>query len=647
MPRRSKQRPSPASESPSVGPTTEEIEKDLNEAEEEAAGKNGSADEPEEEESDDDSEEAPPPDPTPEVRRGRRGRPAEATINVAAKGDAGQVRKALAAMTGVDQERASRAAADAREREEEIDEDADLFAELLQDPRHMVVVSREFPKVHRGVRTVGRCDKHHCPITLDSIKEDTFSRFGGRSFRVTVHPNTTTGEAKTIASIVIENPDGGIPLNGYGQPLVEEPVEMIDPVDPMLEDDPDPMARLDHALNQEVDMVTKVGKIKSARKLLKTLREDDDGNGHQRELAPQPDPRVAQLEKRITDMTVEQRQEKRMERLEALVIQALDGGAKKPAEDSSLKLLVAMMQSSDAKFQTMMTTFIPLLSGQGKKTDDLDSVLTRLAKVKEVLGGENPKVKSIESRIMEKMMDRFLDGDGGDGSVESGVVDVAKTAIKEGVPVIRALVDQRGAANHPAPTVDEFRKAVAEQAQKIVESPEFKEKLRKEWEDKGFIAKLPDKSAKNAGALPAPGAGKEKEVDPQEEQEDMDTPPSPASPNYDRKLAVDFVLDTMIEEMKTQDENGFIVGDIMDRLDDEILGGLLNVSSGEDLEKLIGAYADPAKLTQIKTAGQLDPAIKNWLSTVILGAQKSYRAALDEAKRKGEEAAKAAEAPKK
>jgi len=619
-PRRSRNPETPAGSPKSV-------DKELEDAEREAAESAGGSPVATEEEQA--QEEGEPQEESNGDERGTRRR-GKATVSVVARGDADAVREAMASMN-------QRPVAVAKETLTH--EDVDKFAGLLQNPRYMVVVSRLHPTSYLGVRCPVRLEKYPLPNTLDDICADIFRRFGGKRFKVAVHPNKTTGESVLIDAIAIENPDSDIPLH-EGEPIAEPPEEEVEAVDPTIVEDNDASAQLEKTINDQIKMTDRILKLKSSKRLLKELDntgEDDAGRTRRED---QSDERFRQLEERITIKNVEDRMEKRMDQLAGMIESlAKGGGAARGGDGESgmMKFMLQMQQNSQQQFQTMMTTMMGLLTSNNKKHDDLDSQLDRLSKLRNVFGEGDSRLKSIESKLLNVAFDRLLDG-GGDMGGEPE--DLGKVAIKELSPILKTFVEAKVAQAEAPPqgqiTQDQYKKHVQAEAQKIALG------IAKDWEQKGYLVKLPDNRglpAPKASPAPAPttqAPPPPKQEPPKEEEEEVDTPPSPQSPKYDRRAAVQFVLEVISEDIKTQNEDTYAVGDILDRLDDELLGGMLSISTGPELEALLAPHADPKLLEEIKAEAKKSPAAEEWLQKTILTAKSEYRKQVGNATHNGE-----------
>jgi hypothetical protein len=110
----------------------------------------------------------------------------------------------------------------------------------------------------------------------------------------------------------------------------------------------------------------------------------------------------------------------------------------------------------------------------------------------------------------------------------------------------------------------------------------------------------------------------------------VELPAQPGDMRYDRKYAVNFVLDSVRSEIlqgmptKSPDES-VVVGDALELLDDEILGEISKVETGDDLEKALGPWSDPAKIAAIKEAGSKDEATKSWLRRIFITISDNFK----------------------
>lgn len=586
-------------------------------------------------------EPAPPPpeaEEEPEAPRRPR-RSGGAQLHVVARGTAEDVRDAMSKM-------APPAAAPAPEEEEEPEVDDQKIVDLMNDPKNAVTVSRLYPRRWKREKCDTELETYRCPASIDDVTDDVFTRFGGKRFLVSIHPNTPTGKHKPLYGFAIENPEEDEPRFG------EEPQEtVVGATDPTLVPDNDPLAQLDKTLTDQIRMADKVLKLKGAKSIMKNLNEDE-GNGDKKGRAEgaEREERVRALEDRLGVSQLEGRIDRRLDRLENAIVTMAEGKKGGSSDDGLIRLIIAQMNSSDAKFQTMMQTMMTTLTSQGKRHDDMDSMLDRLSKLKSVFGSDDSRVKKIEETLLEMALDR-IEGGGG----ESDESDV-KYAVKQIVPLARTYIekklDEPSEGARRVPSEEEFKRLVKEEAMKLARG------MAEDWQKKGYLVKIPEKqgqqrvglpaaAAREKAGAPSPGAKSPSEThkkNPEVEiierhetppakegaqgAEEEELPAGPLSPAYDRKLAVNFVLDTILEEVDAGcPADGYTVGDIMDRLDDELLDGLRGVTTAEELERLIGPHADAAKVAEIKAKGK-NPDVKSWLTRVIVTAQDEFRSAV-------------------
>jgi len=575
-----------------------------------------------------------------------------AQVEVKAKGEAGAVRKALGRM-------AAEPAPEGRMTEGDID----AIAELLASPKHLVVVQRIYPRRWEGRRCDKKLDKFRCPITLDDLSDAVFEAYGGKRFNVDVHPNTPTGEFKeALVSFTIENPD-------TDEPYFPEDRPNLTGEDPTVVEDNDPMAMTEKLLEGKARMIGKRIEVREAKKALKELDDDDD----KPPAAPAPPTGDPALDKRLHGIEEENRRlrdqlerkdrddklESRFRGLEDL-IRDTSKGKQPPAQDNTL--LVEVIRSGDVKFTSMMNAIVAANKPQAPAFDR-KAMYEEMEQLKKVFGSDDNRVKRIEDRLFEFAMDHM-----GGGAAEE---DTVKVAIKELTPVLRTYVERKVDADIQAAgqggkrlTEEEIKKIQQEAAQKAAKE------LAEKWEREGVLVRVPQAGGKPAAPppppQPAPGTRTMVQVEPAnlegkpaagapqsaapaapvappaaqdnlpyEEVDGVKLPPSPQSPAYDRKRAVDFVLDTIIEDIgKGCPPDTFVVGDILDRLDDEILHDLLKISTGADLDALLRPWATPDKTAFIKKAGEED-TIKSWLTRIVVTAQDEYRRALAASEKRG------------
>lgn len=586
-------------------------------------------------------EEVPPAEEEEKPKKPRRGRRSGARVDVRMSGDASSVREAM--------ESYSPSSDEGEEPEGNPEEDGKIAA-ALADPKNFVMVHRLYPRRFDGRRVDRRVEQFRCPIPKEDIEEDICSRHGGKRYLATIHPNTPTGAAKTLASFFFENQDTDEPIfpDDEGNEGVEDDVNLLDrPVS-------DPLVEMEESINRQLRVQNKMSQLQQAKQMLADLKSEaragagSKKEGDDRVQALEDRLQLSQFERQIDGKisSLERHLEKMAERETRLASQKNGGDSL----SQMMPLFLQMMRSSDQKFQDMMTAFTANLSS--KRDEPKEDPLDRLIKMKTLLG-DNGKNSKIEDALMELAMER-LTGDRADAEEESDV----KYAVKQLVPVARSYIDRKLAAGdgQRAPTQEEFKQAVREEAMRItkntlgdmqqqgylVRTPQASDKKGISHDPKKKIG-APEKPPKQKpeGDTPRPHEHEVEEVDSRSEgreETDMNLPPSPQSPAYDRAKAVNFVLDSIVDDMDRCPEDSFVVGDIMDRLDDELLEQFLKISTGDELKALIKPYADPEKLKAVEEKGKGDRQ-KSWLTRMVVTAQDELRREWDAGTPQGAERA--------
>jgi len=262
--------------------------------------------------------------------------------------------------------------------------------------------------------------------------------------------------------------------------------------------------------------------------------------------------------------------------------------------------------------------------------------------MKNVFGHDDPRSRRLEDMAMDFFTERIMGENGGPDGEESDV----KYAVKQLVPVVKTFVDKKLAEGPvvEGPTKEQFAQAVQQETTRAIHGLIQQGKLKLVEHPPGLPAPHPkigapqEKRPAKPAEPPKEAAPKpEAQARPEEEEQMENVPPEPGSPNYNRKLAVDFVLDSILHDIDSGfPEDSFVVGDALDRLDDEILDQLLTVSSGEDLEKVVGPHCTPEKIQAIKDRGR-NPRVKTWLTRVITTIQDEYRREVESPEKPAEE----------
>jgi hypothetical protein len=551
----------------------------------------------------------------------------DAAIEVKVKGGAKAVRSAFSRMGGV---QARPAPAPQQQDDDAVDEaDAyqdealELVAKLLVDPRNKVSVIRTYPRRVNGRNCAVQVDEYPCPTTIEQIERDVFERFGGESYNLMVHPNSPAGRHKILAAYPITHPSEKNPIFEDDEQQQEMafdprmPGQISDGSDPTAGEVDDPMALAENMMKRKAKLLHQTANLKQAERAVKSMEEED------RSQARQSDPVMRALEDRF---------DRQLGELKQLLMQQ-GQQSRPPVQDNTL--LVELMRGNQAQFAAMMqamqasqaSTMTAMMQlNQGGKRDSVDDQLERLVKMKEAFGGDDSRVKRLEQMLFDAALDR-IEGNGEGSSDE----DPIKFGIKQLTPVLKGYLERAGNGKEVARDPAEVRRIYEEAAQKAAKE------LAAKWEAEGKIVRVPTPALPGPG--PGPGAKPQQQPPPQQqptepqqeppeghdqEGDEMPTPPGPTAPGYDRKKAVDFVLSTVIEDIKGGcPQDSYAVGDCLDRLDDNILDQILAISTGADLEGLMRPWASAEKVDFIKEAGK-DPTIKSYLTRVVVTVQDVY-----------------------
>jgi len=360
---------------------------------------------------------------------------------------------------------------------------------------------------------------------------------------------------------------------------------------------------------------------------------------------------------------------------------------------SQEKMFTQSQQHSKDMLTLIQEKGKPTSSAEG----DLDKFLDRVTKLQVITGsapsGNGRKLSSLEERLIDMSFDRLTGGEG-EGSGDEDTDDVAKLAVKQFAPILKTFVEkkmsQQSEASGGVPLSEEQKRIVyAEAAQAAAR------KVTEDLAAQGI--NLAQGADGKLVALPAPKPGQKTPVVPPRhpgsrvvseqrtsggvvkkivvEPADLSqkkTPrgdaataeapepskggdvakfgefpflgeggtvlkiPFPAQPGdmkYDRRAAVNFILDGIRSEIrqglpakaeKDPKTESYVPSDAMDYLDDELLNRIQGVEGGAQLETLLTEWGDAAKITEIKTAGQ-DEVTKSWLRKLVITIQDVWR----------------------
>ncbi|MGH9392336.1 MAG: hypothetical protein ACRD1Z_22250, partial [Vicinamibacteria bacterium] len=197
----------------------------------------------------------------------------------------------------------------------------DENAPLLADPKNMVIVTRQLPRVWelpsgQKVRCAFKVDRYGCPMRREEIEEDVFDRFGGKKYNVTIHPNTTTGENTILGAFTIEHPNPDEPPyiedpEGDAAAAAEAASRIPGGTDPTLRET-DSLANMKASLERRLDRARIMKEVREMEKLAKEAERELDGDG--KPSAPSapagPDPRdreIAELRARLEKKEIDDR----------------------------------------------------------------------------------------------------------------------------------------------------------------------------------------------------------------------------------------------------------------------------------------------------------------------------------------------------
>jgi hypothetical protein len=439
-------------------------------------------------------------------------------------------------------------------------------------------------------------------------------------------------------------------------------------------------------LEEEIDGVDRkppapvapVGESDEVRK----LREENERLRREAE-AKKNDDRFAAMQNSIADL--------------AKSVAALAAGGGKPhggEESLAIKMLTQSQQHSKDMLELVKSTSSkPTPSGEG----DFDKFLDRMAKLNAITGGGPNKgrgLSQLEEKLIDMSFERLTGGADDDGGGD-GEDDVAKLAIKEFAPIAKTFVEKKmneaEAASGGSPlTPEQLKKIQLEAAQaaakKVQEDLALQGLGLATGQDGRLIAVHIQKPTKQTVVPPrqpgsrvvseqrtAGGVVKKVAIEPadlserprtaatapnasqpeQNKGDEANMPkcgvfpmlgpngteikiPFPARPGelkYDRKYAVDFILDGIRSEIrqgfpqKSETDKrieSYVIGDAMEYLDDEILDQLDGVDTGAKLEALLGPWGEASKIAEIKKAGD-DEIVSGYLRKLVLSIQREWQ----------------------
>jgi hypothetical protein len=527
----------------------------------------------------------------------------EATAAVTFRGKASAVQQAAERLG------ARRAPKPAQPQEEEEDDTySDDCGELMADGRNKLVVTRVRPKKYEGLKVKPIRGEYDCPTTKPELEDMVFQDYGGERFRVAIYPDTATSESKPpLGAFNITNRETDQPWEpedeGGGESGDGRPASL----DPFSKEDRSPGGTAKRVLESEAEHLENQINVKRLRKTLKQVENDDDDK------PPAKDPaedRVRQLEEKIAMRDIEARMDKKLD----AVLAVLEKVSQPKSSESSL--MVEMMKSSQHQFMAMMTAMqasqaqtmqAMMQAMKPQPKEDAFESLEKIARLKSLFGGDNDRINDLMTLAVERMLDG---GDKDKGGADDSDV---KYAIDKLEPLIQKFVDKKiedGGKPREQYTPEQIKQIQYEAAQKVAQE------LQAKWAAEGKIINLPGlDQPRPQGAAPQP------KPKPSQGERDMNAPPLPGKPGYDRKKAVDFVLDVAIDDIKKgMPESSYLPYDIFDSLDQELLDEFSKVETGVQLDELLSKSGDPGRIAQIKELGK-NELVKSWLSRVVTTAK--------------------------
>jgi hypothetical protein len=117
----------------------------------------------------------------------------------------------------------------------------------------------------------------------------------------------------------------------------------------------------------------------------------------------------------------------------------------------------------------------------------------------------------------------------------------------------------------------------------------------------------------------------------------VEIPAPPGDVKYDRKHNVNFILDAIRSDIaqmipKERPDDTYVIGDAVELLDEEILGQISKVETGEQMESILAQWGDPARVSSIKESGK-DEDVQAWLRRLVLSIGDAFRQKQKEKKR--------------
>lgn len=361
---------------------------------------------------------------------------------------------------------------------------------------------------------------------------------------------------------------------------------------------------------------------------------------------------------------------------------------------SQEKMFTQSQQHSKDMLALIQEKGKPATSAEGDLDKFLDRV-TKLQAVTGTAPGKtgSGRLSALEEKLIDMSFDRLTGGEGGGGDDDDGLdpfESAVKLAIKEFAPIAKTYVDKKMEHENQASGGQPVPKEVIQKIQ-VEAAQAAARKVQEDLAQQGYqlaqaadgrlvalpIAKgaakptVPPRSAgtrvvsetrtqggvvkkiaiqpDNLSAKPKPAAEPPANPDPRKGDEmpkagvfpligpnkstiNIPFPERPGELKYDRKYAVNFILDGIRSEIlqelpqKAQTDEkieSYVIGDAIEYLDDDILNQLENVDTEQALEALLSPWGDAAKISEIKEAGKND-VVASYLRKLVRSIQREW-----------------------
>lgn len=358
----------------------------------------------------------------------------------------------------------------------------------LRDPRNAVVVKRISPRRWKNAngedaQINSEVYREACPLILSEIADEVARTHGGRKYRVSViNPKGEVAAAQTF--------------DVDADPILEEASaadsELARQVMGLNEPEEKSAAEVSlESLDREARLAAKQFELEQAKQRLRDLKGESAPGRKTDDEAAQ---RIAKLEREV----VETRYETKAAALEKEVSELRRQLAEPRREDSSskdmMKMFMDMQAKSDERFQQLIQQM------QNSKMDQL------VAEVKALKTAPAQQGSDLSSKILEKAVDKFLDGDDEEGEDDGDDPNKPwfERLADKYMPDIIDLIKDRGQQGKPM-TKEEITQQIEAAAKKAED--EAVEAAQRRLAQQAPAARLPGPAAPAAPpAAPPPSA---------------------------------------------------------------------------------------------------------------------------------------------